>query len=472
MGTIGFHEFRVSSAPRNKAAIVFVHGFTGDLVNTWRDIPKYLAADNRLNGWDLLSIGYETTGRPDLRGIWSSDAKLEEISKMVSGHAELSDEKYSTLAFVAHSMGGLVVQRALLDDEDLQNRTTRVVLFGTPSMGLKKAHFAAFWKRQIEEMDFGGPFLTDLRARWKQQVLDSTHPPFEFVAVAGESDQFVPPESSIGPFPKAMCRVIPGNHLTMLEADSAQHLSVQTILQAICGGSTPEGARSAANVAIEKAGFNEIIDQLWPECRQRVDAPVPKLDQYGAVQLALALEKNGDRAAAVQVLEFNKGRGTDVLGVLAGRFKRRWWLTSNPDDFAETNKLYQEAYQQSVESTPVDNDQAYYHGINLAYLALASDHLDAAREMATKVLDHVSKANLERLKIWRLPTEGDALMILGRKDEALERHRLAAAQKLEPWQSTSMEEQALRVAKLCGLDDKYLDELASAYEGKREDAHL
>jgi len=331
-------------------------------------------------------------------------------------------------------------------------------------MGLKKAHFAAFWKRQIEEMDFGGPFLTDLRARWKQQVLDSTHPPFEFVAVAGESDQFVPPESSIGPFPKAMCRVIPGNHLTMLEADSAQHLSVQTILQAICGGSTPEGARSAANVAIEKAGFNEIIDQLWPECRQRVDAPVPKLDQYGAVQLDLALEKTGDLAAAVQVLEFNKGRGTDVLGVLAGRLKRRWWLTSNPDDFGDANKLYQEAYQQSVGSTPEDNDQAYYHGINLAYLALASDHLDAARAMAAKVLEHVSKANIERLKVWRLPTQGDALMILGRKDEALEKHRQAAAQKLEPWQSSSMEEQALRVAKLCGLDDKFLDDLASAYE--------
>jgi len=50
----------------------------------------------------------------------------------------------------------------------------------------------------------------------------------------------------------------------------------------------------------------------------------------------------------------------------------------------------------------------------------------------------------------------------------VKKHQQAAAQKLEPWQSSSMEEQALRVAKLCGLDDKYLDQLASAYEGKAE----
>src|SRR5271165_6863697 len=178
-------------------------------------------------------------------------------------------------------MGGLVVQQALVSYEDLRNRTSHVVLFGTPSGGLTKARFASFWKRQIENMEAGAEFIEALRAKWESLKLDSAAQ-FAFVAVAGETDQFVPPESSIGPFPKAVCRVIPGNHLTMLDADSAKDLSVQTILQAICGGSTPEGARSAANVAIEKAGFNEIIDQLWPEHKLKADAPVPKLDQYGA----------------------------------------------------------------------------------------------------------------------------------------------------------------------------------------------
>ena len=42
----------------------------------------------------------------------------------------------------------------------------------------------------------------------------------------------------------------------------------------------------------------------------------------------------------------------------------------------------------------------------------------------------------------------------------------AAAQKLKPWESSSMEEQALRVADLCGPDQAYLDRLANAYEGK------
>ncbi len=468
MGTVGFHEFRVSSSPRNKAAIVFVHGFTGDMVKTWRTIPDLLAADKRLDGWDLVGVGYQSTQRFDLRGIWSCDASLDQIATMVRSRPELSDKRYSTLVFVAHSMGGLVVQRALVEYPDLQNRTVQVVLFGTPSHGLKAAHFAAFWKQQISDMDFDGQFIKDLRSRWTNQGLDSSHSPFHFVAVAGETDQFVPPESSIGPFPKELCRVIPGNHLTMLDADSAEHPSVQTILQAVTGDATPEGARSANRVAIERAGFNEIIARLWPDRSLKADAAVPKLDEYGAVQLAMALDKTGDRAAAIEVLKFNKDRGTDVLGVLAGRLKRRWWLTSGADDLEAASKLYQEAYGQSVAKIPPDHDQAYYHGINLAYLALASDQAEAARTMAAKVLDHVANANIERLKVWRLPTEGDALLILGRTDEALDKHQHAAAQSLEPWQSSSMEEQALRVAKLCGLGDAYLDQLASAYEGKSE----
>jgi hypothetical protein len=42
----------------------------------------------------------------------------------------------------------------------------------------------------------------------------------------------------------------------------------------------------------------------------------------------------------------------------------------------------------------------------------------------------------------------------------------AAAQKLKPWESSSMEEQALRVADLCRLGKAYRDKLANAYEGK------
>jgi hypothetical protein len=86
--------------------------------------------------------------------------------------------------------------------------------------------------------------------------------------------------------------------------------------------------------------------------------------------------------------------------------------------------------------------------------------------MAAKVLDHVAKASDPGLKRWQPATEGDALMVLERAEEAMAKHREAAAQQLKPWEASSMEEQALRVADICGLDKPYRDKLANAYEGE------
>ena len=79
-----------------------------------------------------------------------------------------------------------------MNDEALRRRLTHLALFGTPSAGLRKAGLLSFWKRQIANMDADGPFIQDLRARWTAIGLD--RPMFRFITVAGELDQFVPPE--------------------------------------------------------------------------------------------------------------------------------------------------------------------------------------------------------------------------------------------------------------------------------------
>jgi hypothetical protein len=341
---------------------------------------------------------------------------------MLHSRPELSPENYRRLAFVAHSIGGLVVQQALVAYEDLLNRTSHVVMFGTPSDGLTKARFASFWKRQIQNMEAGGRFVSDLREKWKSLKLDSA-PPFAFVALAGETDQFVPVESSLKPFLQARGDVIP-DHLTMLDAESAVDPCVQVIIQTLCKGATGQGARSAAKVSIETGEFNDIVRRLWPNRASNPDQAPSNLDDYGALQLAVALEKTGDSAAALDVLTNHKPKGTDFIGVLAGRLKRRWWLTSNTDDLENARKLYQDAYDQSIGKNPPDHDQAYYHGINLAYLAIAAQRdFNIAQTMASKVLDHVARATDPGLKHWWPSTEGDALMILGRTDEAIAKQR-------------------------------------------------
>jgi hypothetical protein len=60
-------------------------------------------------------------------------------------------------------MGGLVVQRALVDND----KTRAVILFGTPSGGLRKASPFAFWKPQLRNMAKDSKFITKLRGDWK-----------------------------------------------------------------------------------------------------------------------------------------------------------------------------------------------------------------------------------------------------------------------------------------------------------------
>lgn len=180
-------------------AVVFVHGFGGGHGDTWALFPTLLGTDVSLNEWDILSLGYSTSMLPDVRGIWSADPDLPILALHLNTRFDIEPlGQYQALALVAHSMGGLVVQRALLDNPDLVPRVRHLVFFGTPSGGLRKAGFFAFLKPQLRNMAADGEFVTKLRHEWQDKFDDA--PPFRLLAVAGDRDQFVPPESSLNPF--------------------------------------------------------------------------------------------------------------------------------------------------------------------------------------------------------------------------------------------------------------------------------
>jgi pimeloyl-ACP methyl ester carboxylesterase len=461
MRKIDIEKFNPGPVGGNQTAIVFVHGFSGDRKLTWGRIPEFLQKDKRLFGWDLFGFGYQSGKMFDLLGLWSADADLDAIAIKLNSTPEIGKKNYKTIAFVAHSMVGLVVQRALATNAELRKRTTHVILFGTPSGGLVKATVLSWLKQQFKNMSASGKFITQLRSDWNRLKLD-TAPSFKFLATAGETDQFVPPASSLGPFPEAVRRVIPGNHVSMLNVSSATDPCVKLLIEGLTEGAAQAGPRNSARVAVEAGEFQDAIDRLWPGRK--------RLDDGGAVQLAIALDRVGRRDDAIEVLREHKPEGTDVLGVLAGRLKRRWLVTRDAEDFKNALELYQRGYDEAVGKNPPDHDQAHYHGINLAYLALAGSKRDepSAREMATKVLAHAQAAKDPAGKYWSLASEGDALIILDRIDEAFEKHKQAAAIEPNPWATLSMEEQALRLAALCGLKKSQAQKLAAIYEGGDE----
>src|SRR5438270_12113769 len=100
----------------NDAAIILVHGFGGRPEATFGDLPTFLTQRPELDGWDLMSLGYNTRMTPDPRGIWSADPSLRMLAGYLPNRVSPKPlARYHALAPPGHSTGGLLVQRARLD---------------------------------------------------------------------------------------------------------------------------------------------------------------------------------------------------------------------------------------------------------------------------------------------------------------------------------------------------------------------
>lgn len=227
--------FRKDQENKNSSAVIFVHGFTGDKRKTWGDFPGFLMGDTELNHWDIFSVKYKSTLLlPELRGLWKAAPDIQKLADTFATRVKTDFDRYEHLAFIAHSMGGLIVQRALLDCPETRRRTSHLFLFGTPSNGLLKAVIAKKFsgKRQVRDMAAGDPFIVRLRRDWEDKFCYNDFS-FYFQTVAGNSDEFVPSDSAHLGFPRAHCETIDGGHLDIVKPKSADNLAVRIVAKGL-----------------------------------------------------------------------------------------------------------------------------------------------------------------------------------------------------------------------------------------------
>lgn len=368
----------------SERVLVFLHGSGRDTSRTYGMLPSFVTGDRRLRDWDVYSLGLPDPLRPDVGGTWSLTVPLAERARAVREELESPPFAGRRLSLVAHSFGGLVLQRALVDG-DFAERVDHLLLFGVPSAGLRKSRLHRFLDLREEEVRPDGEFLTDLARRRLPLLAD---PPFEFRVFAGLDDRLVPPSSSLEPFREEFRAHVTGDHLEMVRPPSAESSCVRRIQQALAGHYTtalPDDVRDPSEI----------------------------------VGRARAMELAGSLDRAVDLLRKHHREDPAVACAFAEICKRRW-LASDGQLESEgqlARELYLEAFECAL-YLGLDN-AAGDAGIEAAFMTLALDpaRRDAAARIARRAL--AAKTRARPADAQRPLVDAEASLHLGLRERAL-----------------------------------------------------
>lgn len=404
----------------NNNILLFVHGFSGNSSETFGVTPDMLVADAVFDGWDVFSIGYSSDIFPSIgKGLWSVNPDITKVSAYLKTLLTNQFSDYDRVAFVGHSMGGLAIQRAILDiDKKDEQKLSHVIFFGTPSAGLRKAFWARFWNTQLHDLSDQSDFIKKLRSDWENKYKNST--PFLFKTIAGTKDEFVPVASSLDPFPETCRGIIEGNHINMIkpkDLNDHEHQSFTLILKTLTNQPTKYllGDQGEINILLGK--YQTIINNYLPNATQLAVKPL--------IDLVFALECTGRKQDALNVLQNHpqSANDSDLLGIIGGRYKRSFLLSGLQNDLDMSLKYYSDALKIAKDKN--DKAQIFYHAINLAFLKIAGEN--NKNEMQAYAQLALDNCDLNTNDKWELATIAEANLYLGKTDIAETYYKKAAA---------------------------------------------
>lgn len=117
----------------NKKLMVFVHGFYGDCMSTWGDLPRLLLQDEDLSKVDFCFLGYKST----VADVPTLGRYLSHVFRKAADGQEPFPIKYQKFIVVAHSLGGAGVRASLVRlHEECPRVFLRIIacVFGAPAI--------------------------------------------------------------------------------------------------------------------------------------------------------------------------------------------------------------------------------------------------------------------------------------------------------------------------------------------------
>ena len=385
--------------------LLFLHGFSGESKGTFGNIPKMLQSDSNFNGWAMKPLGYSPIVQPKLgKDIWGAILDVDRIAGYLKTSIQNKFRKYDRIAIVAHSLGGLVAQKAIIElDSDHKNRISHLIMFGTPSNGIAPEVLDKQWNKKYDELSSEGDFIKSLRDEWKETFNNNKYP-FKLKVVASTDDEFVSLESCHGPFGEEYREFVNGKHLLMVKPKDDKDDTYSLILNTLTGSKFFNHYANKEEINLTLGKYDAVVKELLP----RKD----DLDKRGLTQLIFALEGLERQEEVYEILNTHPlaKRNTDLMGIIGGRHKRDYLKTFSYKSYEMSHKYYSKALEIAVENK-VDS-QIYYHAINLAFLSIVSDPETGRSEMkkyANQALLAANKCDDN----WKDATIAEANMYLG-----------------------------------------------------------
>lgn len=392
--------------------LLFVHGLSGESKDTFGTIPQMLQSDSNFDGWAMKPLGYSPIVQPKLgKDIWGAILDVDKISGFLKTSIKYKFNNYDRIAIVAHSLGGLVAQKAILDlDEDNRNRISHLIMFGTPSNGISPEVLSKQWNKKYGELSNDGDFIKSLRNEWNNTF--NGNYPFKLKVAASTDDEYVSLESCHGPFDAKYCEFVERKHIDMVKPKSDKDATYSLIISALTGSKFFNEYTNAEEINLILGKYDAVVKELLPK--------KDDLDKRGLTQLIFALEGLERKDEVYDILNNHSlaKSNTDLMGIIGGRHKRDYLKSSTSKSSELAKEYYSKALQISVEND--DYNQIYYHAINLAFLSIVTDPEGGESKMMKYAKQALDATEHCRDNVWKYATVAEANMYIGDMDKAKE----------------------------------------------------
>jgi pimeloyl-ACP methyl ester carboxylesterase len=348
--------------------VVFVHGFNSS-ADMWKSFTELIAGDPELSTFVTTST-FEYESKILNVNLVKRIAEIDDIADMLITDYRTKLRESSRIVFVAHSEGGLVVQRFLARmlrnaDGRALARIVRIVMFGCPNAGseffLKTRKILGIAIRNPQERELRPLVRAVVEAQ--QLVLNSivnarttseTECHIPIVAYGGASDGVVPPETSRWVFQQG--GIVAGDHSSMVRPQSRDAQSYQALREELntaarpleeTGGSTADGLGDQAGPVTvappfgsrdtELRGRDRLISLIITDQTTKVHVlagPGGSGKSRLALEIAYRLQRQGWLVWWVSVIRVNScmREVANQLGAPESELERAWRGAGSPTD--------------------------------------------------------------------------------------------------------------------------------------------